>query len=199
MAVNYLEENRLFQLDTNNTSYIIGIVDEEKSGVSYDKITVNAAQDWFDESKIAPAEVTIVNNLKEEYNHLASIIGQYPEGTTEHTNIEEAMNALQSQMDALGFVIKDNKGNAFGEPLSEKTVLGIELPDIVVSGGNINFETDSLSGGGSITAQGAPQVNIDINSDLYLKVNDITIQDNGGIVRLNGSQVKGKPGGFTAM
>lgn len=174
-----------------------GIVDEEKSGVSYDKITVNAAQDWFDESKIAPAEVTIVNNLKEEYNHLASIIGQYPEGTTEHTNIEEAMNALQSQMDALGFVIKDNKGNAFGEPLSEKTVLGIELPDIVVSGGNINFETDSLSGGGSITAQGAPQVNIDINSDLYLKVNDITIQDNGGIVRLNGSQVKGKPGGFT--
>lgn len=29
MAVNYLEENRLFQLDTNNTSYIIGIVDEE--------------------------------------------------------------------------------------------------------------------------------------------------------------------------
>lgn len=173
-----------------------GIVDKEKSDVSYDKITVNAAQDWFDESTIAPTEVTIVNNIKEEYNQLASIIGQYPEGTTEHTNIEEAMNALQSQMDALGFVIKDNKGNAFGEPLSEKTVLGIELPDIVVSGGNINFETDNLSGKGSITAQGAPQVNIDINSDLYLKVNDITIQDNGGIVRLNGSQVNGALEGF---
>ena len=174
-----------------------GIVDKEKSDVSYDKITVNAAQDWFDESTIAPTEVTIVNNIKEEYNQLASIIGQYPEGTTEHTNIEEAMNALQSQMDALGFVIKDNKGNAFGEPLSEKTVLGIELPDIVVSGGNINFETDSLSGDGSITAKGAPQVNIDINSDLYLKVNDITIQDNGGIVRLNGSQANGTLEGFT--
>lgn len=174
-----------------------GIVDEEKSGVSYEKVDVDVEQEWFDESKIVPAEVTIVNNLKEEYNQLASIIGQYPEGTSEHTNIEEAMNALQSQMDALGFVIKDNKGNAFGEPLSEKTVLGIELPDIVVSGGNINFETDSLSGDGSITAKGAPQVNIDINSDLYLKVNDITIQDNGGIVRLNGSQANGTLEGFT--
>lgn len=174
-----------------------GIVDKEKSGVSYEKVDVDVEQEWFDESKIVPAEVTIVNNLKEEYNQLASIIGQYPEGTSEHTNIEEAMNALQSQMDALGFVIKDNKGNAFGEPLSEKTVLGIELPDIVVSGGNINFETDSLSGDGSITAKGAPQVNIDINSDLYLKVNDITIQDNGGIVRLNGSQANGTLEGFT--
>lgn len=174
-----------------------GIVDEEKSSVSYEKVDVDVEQEWFDESKIVPAEVTIVNNLKEEYNQLASIIGQYPEGTSEHTNIEEAMNALQSQMDALGFVIKDNKGNAFGEPLSEKTVLGIELPDIVVSGGNINFETDSLSGDGSITAKGAPQVNIDINSDLYLKVNDITIQDNGGIVRLNGSQANGTLEGFT--
>lgn len=174
-----------------------GIVDEEKSGVSYEKVDVDVEQEWFDESKIVPAEVTIVNNLKEEYNQLASIIGQYPEGTTEHTNIEEAMNALQSQMDALGFVIKDKDGNAFGEALSEKTVLGIELPDIVVSGGNINFETDNLSGKGSITAQGAPQVNIDINSDLYLKVNDITIQDNGGIVRLNGSQANGTLEGFT--
>lgn len=173
-----------------------GNVDEKNSGVSYKNVGVDAAQGWFDESKIAPTEVTIVNNLKEEYNQLASIIGQYPEGTTEHTNIEEAMNALQSQMDALGFVIKDKDGNAFGEPLSEKTVLGIELPDIVVSGGNINFETDNLSGKGSITAQGAPQVNIDINSDLYLKVNDITIQDNGGIVRLNGSQVNGALEGF---
>lgn len=173
-----------------------GNVDEEKSGVSYDEITVNAAQEWFDESTIAPTEVTIANNLKEEYNQLASILNQYPEGTTERTNIEEAMTALQGQMDALGFVIEDKEGNAFGEPLSEKTVLGIELPDIVVSGGNINFETDSLSGKGSITAQGAPQVDINIDSDLYLKVNDITIQDNGGIVRLNGSQVNGALEGF---
>lgn len=173
-----------------------GNVDEEKSGVSYDEITVNAAQEWFDESTIAPTEVTIVNNLKEEYNQLASILNQYPKGTTERTNIEEAMTALQGQMDALGFVIEDKEGNAFGEPLSEKTVLGIELPDIVVSGGNINFETDSLSGKGSITAQGAPQVDINIDSDLYLKVNDITIQDNGGIVRLNGSQVNGALEGF---
>ena len=29
MAITYLEEERLFQLDTENTSYIIGIVDEE--------------------------------------------------------------------------------------------------------------------------------------------------------------------------
>ena len=29
MAINFNEKNRLFQLDTDNTSYVIGIVDEE--------------------------------------------------------------------------------------------------------------------------------------------------------------------------
>lgn len=175
-----------------------GTVDESKSGVSYDNVTVDVEQDWFDKNKITPSQVKIINNLKEEYNKLAAVISQYPVGSKEYTNLNEAMNALENQMKAAGFFMQDNNGNYFGEALDEKSVLGIELPDIVVSGGNINFETDALSGDGNITAQGAPQINISNDSDLYLKVNDITIQDNGGIVRLNGSEmVDGKLGEFT--
>ena len=177
-----------------------GIVDEEKSGVSYDgiKIEIAEGQDWLTKDQITPTEVKIFNNLKDDYNALAGVISQYPTDSQEYKNLRAAMDALEEQMLEAGFGIDDGKGNLVGEPLSHKTVLGIELPDIVVSGGNINFETDNLSGTGSVTAQGAPQINISNSSDLYLKVNDITIQDNGGIVRLNGSEMAdGKLGGFT--
>ena len=175
-----------------------GIVDESQSGVSYDNVTVDVEQDWFDSEQITPTEVIVINNLKAEYDALASVIGQYPTESKEYKNLRDAMDTLEEQMLESGFWMVDDKGNLVGEPLDDKTVLGIELPDIVVSGGNVNFETDSLTGAGSITAQGAPQVNISNDSDLYLKVNDITIQDNGGIVRLNGSEMAdGKLGGFT--
>lgn len=32
MAINFNKQNRLFQLDTDHTSYVIGIVDEEITG-----------------------------------------------------------------------------------------------------------------------------------------------------------------------
>ena len=175
-----------------------GIVDESQSGVSYDNVTVDVEQDWFDSEQITPTEVIVINNLKAEYDALASVIGQYPTESKEYKNLRDAMDTLEEQMLESGFWMVDDKGNLVGEPLDDKTVLGIELPDIVVSGGNVNFETDSLTGAGSITAQGAPQVNISNDSDLYLKVNDITIQDNGGIIRLNGSEISdGTLGGFT--
>ena len=183
-------------LDQNDAGY----VNEENSGVSYEGINIEIAegQDWLTEDQITPTEVKIFNNLKDEYNALAGVISQYPIASQEYKNLRAAMDALEEQMLEAGFWMVDDEGKLVGEPLSHKTVLGIELPDIVVSGGNINFETDNLSGTGSVTAQGAPQINISNSSDLYLKVNDITIQDNGGIVRLNGSEMSdGKLGGFT--
>lgn len=169
-----------------------GIVDEDKSGVDYSNISLDIGQEWFKQEDIRPTETIIVNNLKADYLKLADAIMDYPVESEEYKNLKAAMEALEQQMEELGFLSPDLNPNGNStivkEPMDTKTVLGIELPDIVVSGGNINIETDSVTGNsGAITAQGSPQINITNNSDLYLKVNDITIQSNGGQVTLNGT------------
>lgn len=169
-----------------------GIVDEDKSGVDYSNISLDIGQEWFKQEDIRPTETIIVNNLKADYLKLADAIMDYPVESEEYKNLKAAMEALEQQMEELGFLSPDLNPNGNStivkEPMDTKTVLGIELPDIVVSGGNINIETDSVTGNsGAITAQGSPQINITNDSDLYLKVNDITIQSNGGQVTLNGT------------
>ena len=84
-------------------------------------------------------------------------------------------------------VALDQNGNQTDIPVDQINVAAIKLPDIVVSGGNINIEADKLQGTGSMTAQGAPQLTINNSSDLYLAVGDLTIKDAGGQLKFNGS------------
>lgn len=76
------------------------------------------------------------------------------------------------------------------------TVDYIELPDIVASGGNINIQSDSLSGSssGSLKAQGAPEVVINNNTNLYLKVNNVTVGEAGGEVNFNNAALTSADG-----
>ena len=162
----------------------------DKGDVSYKDviITVDDGEetDWFNKNQITPDNLVVVNGLMERYNQVMEYLAAYAEGSEAYEAYEKEKNLLLTEMLKAGLAERDGNNNIV--PLDYIDVPAISLPDIVVSGGNINLETDTLKGSGEITAQGAPQISITNNSDLYLKVQDVTISDNGGNVYLTGNK-----------
>ena len=151
----------------------------DTSGIA---IKVNKGSDWLSASSVAISNVTLYNSLKSRYNDLSKKAGEYSANSNEYKLIRAEMDELRSMMEANGFI----KNNTV---LDKVVVAAVALPDIVVSGGNIVIDADKVSGSGSLNAKGANQVNVVNNSDLYLKVGDVIIQDKGGEIRYNDSLV----------
>lgn len=162
----------------------------EMTDVSYDgiMITVGEGSDWFDPQAVQPSDVVMVNGLMSRYNEVVEYLKVYGSNTESaaYKAYAAEKTLLLNEMLKAGFAeeTKASDGTTMIVPLESMLIPGIELPDIVVSGGNINIEADSLKGDGSLKAQGAPQLSITNESDLYLKVNNLTISDNGGNVNL---------------
>lgn len=154
----------------------------------YSGITSTVTEDWFDGNSIKVTETPIKNNLLDRYNEITNLMQQYSEGTSEYDSLKNEQNNLLKEMQALGMAYYDEKNNRY-IAVTQIEVPAVELPDIVVSGGNININTDTLKGGGNLTAQNAGEVSITNSSDAYLIVNDITMQDAGGQIRLNGNSL----------
>lgn len=154
----------------------------------YSGITSTVTEDWFDGNSIKVTETPIKNNLLDRYNEITNLLQQYSEGTSEYDSLKNEQNNLLKEMQALGMAYYDEKNNRY-IAVTQIEVPAVELPDIVVSGGNININTDTLKGGGNLTAQNAGEVSITNSSDAYLIVNDITMQDAGGQIRLNGNSL----------
>lgn len=148
-------------------------------------ISVGEGEGWFRTDTVQTGTTTIKNNLMDRYNEVVRLMGQYEEGTSEYASYKSERDSLLLEMKRMGMAKEVINKNL--TPSSEIEVPAVSLPDIVVSGGNINIDSDSLKGGGNLTAQGAPQINITNESDAYLVVNDVTIQDAGGQIRMNGS------------
>lgn len=172
-----------------------GKVDSEDVDLSNITVTVSAGagEDWFDTSTVQKGTTPIKNNLMDRYNEVVRLMGQYEEGTSEYASYNSERESLLLEMKRMGMAKEDINGNL--TPSSEIEVPAVSLPDIVVSGGNINIDSDSLKGGGNLTAQGAPQIKITNESDAYLVVNDVTIQDAGGQIRMNGSTLTANTAG----
>lgn len=173
-----------------------GTIDKEGS-VDYDTITITAADgsDWFDTDSIKIDNLDIVNGMIGRYNEIRDLMQQYNSGSKEYNAYKAEMNLLVLEMKKAGLVALGDKGNQTDIPVSKAVIGAITLPEIVVSGGNINVDADTLKGTGKINAQGAPQLTITNSSDLYVKVNDLTIKDAGGQIKFNGSDLtKGSTG-----
>lgn len=172
-----------------------GKVDSESVDLSNITVTVSAGagEDWFDPATVQKGTTPIKNNLMDRYNEVVRLMGQYEEGTSEYASYKSERDSLLLEMKRMGMATVDKNGNL--TPSSEINVPAVSLPDIVVSGGNINIDSDSLKGGGKLTAQGAPQINITNASDAYLVVNDVTVQDAGGQIRMNGSTLTANTAG----
>ena len=161
-------------------------------GISYDdiKIEVKQGSEWFDKNSITPADMVIANGLMARYKEVSDLMQAYNVNSSEYKGYANELKAIIYAMQQAGMVALDKDGTQSEVPVSQLDVPAIRLPDIVVSGGNINVEADLLKGNGSLTAQGAPQLRVTNNSDLYLAVGDLTIKDAGGQLQFNDSKLQ---------
>jgi hypothetical protein len=159
-----------------------GTGEDTKLDVSGITVTVNKGSDWFSPASVDKSSVLLENSLKKRYDELSDKAAEYSTSSNEYKTLKAEMDSLRTMMAENGFIKGDSVLDSVG-------VGAVVLPDIVVSGGNINVDADSVSGSGSLTAKGAEAVNITNNSDLYLKTGDIIIKDKGGEIRYNDGQV----------
>lgn len=116
---------------------------------------------------------------------------QQPDGTQARTDIDRQIEALCKTMEAAGFAdIKDGKYIVY------KTIdmAAVDLPDITVSGANIDISADTLAVGdkGSVKAHKAADIEIENSSNLSVIVHDLTIPESGGNVYFNGAKLSSK-------
>ena len=132
--------------------------------------------------------------LFERYEQVRKLMNEYSEDTTStaylgyKAELQRITDELQTM--GLGEVRKDSEGKEKFVPIKGATIDYISLPDIVASGGNINITTDTLAGSGKMEAKGAPEVTVTNNTNLYMKINNITVGDAGGEINYNGVGLK---------
>ncbi len=163
---------------------------QDESALDYSGIQITTAdgQEWFDTSTVEAGTVEIVNALQDRYNEVNNLLSQYDSNSNEYKILAIERDRLITEMTEAGFIVKDENGNM--NIIESINIPAVLLPDIVISGGNINIDTDSLTGNGSLSAQGANNLNVTNSSNMYLMVNDLVIKDKGGNINLNNVTIK---------
>ena len=115
-------------------------------------------------------------------------------GTDYYANYQAEMDSLMAEMAATGFAdaVQGEDGTTQYIVFKQRKLPGIDLPDLRVSGGDVRIETPKLTVNettGSVTAKGNPKIQINSESELYLKVNNAVVEKNGGNVYLNDSKI----------
>ena len=146
---------------------------------------ITDGKEWLDKKAIRYQEFTLNNPYLTEYNNLMRAYSHVKKGSTEGNNLWTTIARLKESMKAEGFVDGDTV-------LSSRTTIGLVLPDLAVSGGNVNIEADTVRGTGSLRAKGAPVVNVRSAAERRLIVQDVKISDAGGRVRLGESDLTGE-------
>ena len=159
-------------------------------------LIINASE-GVDKDGIGTGTMDYGTTLFDRYNELGELMQAYAEGpsSTAYLGYKAERERIAEQMLSMGlgeeikFVNTDGTTTTKLVPIEGATIDYIELSDIVASGGNINIQSDNLSGKGSLTAKGAPEVVVNNNTNLYLKVNDITIGEAGGEIHYNNTSL----------
>ena len=152
------------------------------------------ASDGINKDDIVIGTMDYGTTLFERYEQVRKLMNEYSEDTTStaylgyKAELQRITGELQSM--GLGEVMRDDEGREKFVPIKGATIDYISLPDIVASGGNINITTDTLAGSGTMEAKGAPEVTVTNNTNLYMKINNITVGDAGGEINYNGVGLK---------
>lgn len=168
----------------------------EQNAVGKNDLIINAS-DGVDKDGIGTGTMDYGTTLFDRYNELGELMQAYADSpdSVAYVGYKAERQRILDQMKTMGLVeeIEDatNPGTTYLAPVEGATIDYIELSDIVASGGNINIQSDSLGGEGSLTAKGAPEVVVNNNTNLYLKVNDITIGEAGGEIHYNNTSLTG--------
>lgn len=162
-----------------------------------DKYVSIEASPWFEDLYGSPAEkigmAEYASALLERYGQLADMMQEYS-GTDVSITYSNEMTRIQRELIALGVGRVDDNG--IFAVTANSIVPTIELEDLTVSGGDINISGGSLNGSGTMTANGNPILTIDNQSNFFLKVNDITVDNDGGSIMYNNTAIDGSYGGI---
>lgn len=160
-----------------------------------DKYVSIEASPWFEDLYGSPAEkigmAAYASALLERYGQLADMMQEYA-GTEVSKTYSGEMTRIQRELIALGVGRVDDNG--IFAVTANSIVPTIELEDLTVSGGDINISGGSLNGSGAMTANGNPILTIDNQSNFFLKVNDITVDNDGGSIMYNNTAIDGSYG-----
>ncbi|MGM9519096.1 MAG: beta strand repeat-containing protein, partial [Phascolarctobacterium sp.] len=131
--------------------------------------------------------------LANRYNEVMRLMNEYAKDGTNsaaYLGYKAEADRLMQEMLAYGSVYKDNNGQY--HMTASNYVDYVELPQLVASGGNINIQTDTVrssSGKGSMQANGSADINIVNNTNLLLKLDNITVDSDGGKIIYNNQVV----------
>lgn len=184
-----------FDDDTLNAVHDYG--NGQESAVGADGLIVDYSE-GVDGNGIEIGTFDYGTTLFDRYNELGELMAGYSEDTssTAYLGYKAERQRIFEQLQSMNLIkeMTNDKGQKYYVQVEGMTVDYIELPDIVASGGNINIQSDSLSGSGGLTAQGAPEVVINNNTNLYLKVNNVTVGEAGGEVNFNNTALTSADG-----
>lgn len=158
-------------------------------------VSINASP-WYKDLYGSPAQsigmAEYASALLKRYGQLADMMQEYA-GTEVSTTYGTELASVQSELQALGIGRYEDGVFAVTE---NSIVPTIELQDLNISGGDINISGGSLNGSGAMTANGNPILTIDNQSNFFLKVNDITVDNDGGSIMYNNTAIDGSYGGI---
>ena len=142
------------------------------------------------ENQVRTGTMDYANVLSAQWFKLGELLEAYEgknlneEQLTAYSGYLLEKKALEEQMTRLGLMktVTDDKGISYSVPaVGGYSVTYVEMPDeLVASGGNITVNSDNLYGGGQLKADGYPSITVNNTSNAYLKLNKMTIGDDGG-------------------
>jgi len=161
-------------------------------------IRTEGSSENFNKDDIKTGDMDYATQLGTQLKAVEALIKEYSTGTDEKT-MASYLGYVQQRQRILEEMDKRNlfdMETVDGKQVkvyktSGLTVRYVEIPKITASGGSITIQSDSLYGGGSIQANGAPQVKVTNHSSAYLKLDGVQIEEGGGEIRFRGSSVTG--------
>lgn len=160
--------------------------DGYKANMDNIQVTVKQGKDWLKSEAFTKGSVTLVNGYYDRYEELCKMIKSYNSVTDEYKAYQTELNALCEIMVKAGFAVKSTTNSNSYLVAKQREAAAIVVPNMTVSGGNIEIESDKLNVTGNVTANGSPEITITNASPTYLYVNDVIIENAGGDVTFNG-------------
>ena len=138
-------------------------------------------------SSITYGSEDYANVLLARYLQLEALITEYSKDSTPTAlaGYQAEAQRIKDTMVQMGLATVDTSGKLTMQ--NSCRVDYVEIPDLVASGGNITIDTSDFGGSGKVAAQGTPSINIVNNTNMLLKVNEVIMDDPGGMLVYNGS------------
>jgi hypothetical protein len=183
------ESNRKIE---RNVSSLLTVDGSIYAGANND-IVINVLQDGSvkieNEEEISvnykTGTMNIINNIISQKAALDELKIEYGASPEVSQAIDAEISRLNAQLESLGFrrEVASDDGQTAVIDVSFADVPYVEFDNMAAGRGDINIETDNVTGSGSLAANSSARVKITNDSAQFLRINDVLISDeaNGDI------------------